>query len=340
MREVIWIRRLAFIGAHPVFRRRGARRLHAPVEFRARLPGLAGLLRAHRAHGQRGALRERRRRAQGVGRDDPSLLREHAGPHHRRDRRAVDPRAARARRERGVRAGAAGAGGAAGHARHAHRHLAAQAADRHRPPGRRTNYLRAAVVAVAVDARRRRGRWTATPCSPATGWSKAAARARLWAGLALAALALQVALGGWTSSNYAARRLPGCAEVPGPVDPRGGLPGRLRAVARPRHQLRRRRARSSRRAWPSISRIAWAPWWPRSCCCSRRSAHSAAWAPGRAGPALAVLAALAAQISIGVFMVLRAFPLELAAAHNAGAALLVGATVLLNRKLRPVADFR
>jgi heme A synthase len=39
-------------------------------------------------------------------------------------------------------------------------------------------------------------------------------------------------------------------------------------------------------------------------------------------------------------MVLRAFPLELAAAHNAGAAALVAATVWLNRRLRPVADFR
>ena len=56
--------------------------------------------------------------------------------------------------------------------------------------------------------------------------------------------------------------------------------------------------------------------------------------------ALAVIGALALQVSIGIFMVLRAFPLELAAAHNAGAALLVGATVLLNRRLRPVADFR
>ena len=34
------------------------------------------------------------------------------------------------------------------------------------------------------------------------------ARARLWAGLALAALAVQVALGGWTSSNYAAVACP------------------------------------------------------------------------------------------------------------------------------------
>jgi cytochrome c oxidase assembly protein subunit 15 len=55
---------------------------------------------------------------------------------------------------------------------------------------------------------------------------------------------------------------------------------------------------------------------------------------------VAVLLAVALQLSIGVFMVLRAFPLPLAAAHNAGAALLVGATVLLNRKLRPIADFR
>ena len=62
--------------------------------------------------------------------------------------------------------------------------------------------------------------------------------------------------------------------------------------------------------------------------------------PGPRRAALAVLAALAAQISIGVFMVLRGFPLELAAAHNAGAALLVASTVWLNRRLWPVRDFR
>jgi cytochrome c oxidase assembly protein subunit 15 len=53
-----------------------------------------------------------------------------------------------------------------------------------------------------------------------------------------------------------------------------------------------------------------------------------------------VLAALTLQLSIGVFMVWRAFPLPLAAAHNAGAALLVAATIWLNRSLRPVPDFR
>ena len=49
---------------------------------------------------------------------------------------------------------------------------------------------------------------------------------------------------------------------------------------------------------------------------------------------------VALQLSIGVFRVWRAFPVPLAAAHNAGAALLVAATVWLNRSLRPVPDFR
>ena len=47
-----------------------------------------------------------------------------------------------------------------------------------------------------------------------------------------------------------------------------------------------------------------------------------------------VLAALAMQLIIGVSMVLRGFPLWLATAHSAGAALLLMATVGLNRALR------
>ena len=58
MREVIWIRRLALIGAILCFGvvvLGGYTRLS---EFRPRLPGLAGLLRTRRAHRQRGALRD------------------------------------------------------------------------------------------------------------------------------------------------------------------------------------------------------------------------------------------------------------------------------------------
>lgn len=50
--------------------------------------------------------------------------------------------------------------------------------------------------------------------------------------------------------------------------------------------------------------------------------------------AYAVLAALVLQLLIGITMVLRAFPLPLATAHNAGAALLLLATVALVRALR------
>jgi cytochrome c oxidase assembly protein subunit 15 len=47
-----------------------------------------------------------------------------------------------------------------------------------------------------------------------------------------------------------------------------------------------------------------------------------------------VLGALALQLAFGIFMVLRGFPLWLATAHNAGAALLLLATLALNRALR------
>ena len=55
-------------------------------------------------------------------------------------------------------------------------------------------------------------------------------------------------------------------------------------------------------------------------------------AAGRAG--LAVVAALLLQLCIGIFMVWQGFPLSLATAHNAGAALLLLATLALNHTLR------
>jgi heme A synthase len=41
------------------------------------------------------------------------------------------------------------------------------------------------------------------------------------------------------------------------------------------------------------------------------------------------------QLGVGIFMVLRGFPLSLATAHNAGAALLLLSAVALYRSLRP-----
>jgi len=163
-------------------------------------------------------------------------------------------------------------------------------------------------------------------------------RARLLAGLALAALALQVFLGGWTSSNYAAIScpdLPKCQDQWIPeadfkdafvlwrgldINYTGGvLDHPARVAIHFTHRLGAVLATLLLLA-AALSAL-------------RNLGRGARWA------GIAVLAALALQLSLGVFMVLRAFPLPLAAGHNAGAALLVAAAVWLNRSLRPVAQF-
>jgi cytochrome c oxidase assembly protein subunit 15 len=164
-------------------------------------------------------------------------------------------------------------------------------------------------------------------------------RARIWAALALAALGAQIFLGGWTSSNYAAMAcpdLPRCQDQWIPeadyedafvlwhglgINYAGGVLDHPARVA----------IHFTHRVGAVLASLL-----------LLLAAFHAARGLGT-GPrwaAAAVVAALVFQVGVAVLMVLRAFPLELAAAHNAGAALLVGATVYLNRRLRPVADFR
>jgi heme a synthase len=165
------------------------------------------------------------------------------------------------------------------------------------------------------------------------------ARARLWAGLALAALAIQVFLGGWTSSNYAAVACPDLPRCQNQWIPQADFKdafvlwrglginyagGVLEHPARVAIHFTHRVGAVVTTLLMLLAAYG----------ALRGLGRGARWA------AFAVLVALALQLSIGIFMVLQAFPLPLAAAHNAGAALLVGATVFLNRKLRPVADFR
>src|SRR3954470_19730221 len=156
-------------------------------------------------------------------------------------------------------------------------------------------------------------------------------RARLFAGLALAALAVQVWLGGWTSSNYAAVAcpdLPTCQNqwVPDAdykdafvlwrglgINYAGGVLDPPARVA----------IHFTHRVGAVVTSLL-----------MLIAVFSAFTGLGR-GPrwaGVAVLAALGLQLSIAYLMVKGAFPLPLAAAHNAGAALLVGATVLLNRR--------
>jgi cytochrome c oxidase assembly protein subunit 15 len=162
--------------------------------------------------------------------------------------------------------------------------------------------------------------------------------ARLFAGLATAALAVQIFLGGWTSSNYAAVAcpdLPRCQNQWVPeadyadafvlwrglgINYAGGVLDHPARVAI--HFTHRVGAVVASALLLLAAFFAF-----------RGLGSGPRWA------GVLVVAALAFQIAVAVFMVLRAFPLELAAAHNAGAALLVAATVYLNRKLRPIADF-
>lgn len=173
----------------------------------------------------------------------------------------------------------------------------------------------------------------------ASGGGRLRSRAGVWARrlaiLGLVVLACQIALGGWTSSNYAAIACPDFPTCQGSwwphmdfrhafvvwhplgIDYQGGVlsnPARtaihfthrlgalvttcvlLAAVLTALRQRERRRARVA---------------------------------------AVAVLVALAAQLTIGISMVLRGFPLWLATAHNAGAALTLLAVLALIHSLRP-----
>jgi len=157
--------------------------------------------------------------------------------------------------------------------------------------------------------------------------------ARRVALLGLIVLALQIALGGWTSSNYAAVACPDfptCQNAWWPrsdyrhafvlwhglnIDYEGGvLDNAARVAIHFTHRLGAlittlvltlAAALVLRLRGLSVARL----------------------------PAAAVLAALLLQLSLGISMVMRGFPLALATAHTAGAALLLLATLALLRAL-------
>ena len=184
----------------------------------------------------------------------------------------------------------------------------------------------AAVVAGArAAARATRGRQPPAAADRCAGRGLLA-RASAWRSLGLMALALQIALGGWTSSNYAAIA---CPDLPTCQGPGGRRPISDRAFVLWRglgHQLRGRGARQSGAgrdpADPPAGRAGGEPGAAGGGTCGA----APAWPSGRA-PAACLLAAVALQLTIGVAMVLRGFPLWLATAHNAGAALLLLATL-------------
>jgi cytochrome c oxidase assembly protein subunit 15 len=172
--------------------------------------------------------------------------------------------------------------------------------------------------------------------APARRDVKAAERpVRRLAITALAALVLQILLGGWTSSNYAAVACPDFPTCQGSFLPQAefrdafvlwrGLGrdyegGVLTAPARTAiHYAHRLGAVLAGLLLVAVALSSW-----------RR-----AQTPGTRVAAAAVGVAVLAQWLIGVNLIWQGFPLALGTAHNAGAALLLLATVTLVRQLWP-----
>ena len=184
---------------------------------------------------------------------------------------------------------------------------------------------------VLTLGRRGGGAWTS-----ATAFvGKPLQRARRLAIAGLITLALQIALGGWTSSNYAAVACPDFPRCQGlwlpatdydaafvmwrglGVNYEGGvLDQPARVAIHVTHRLGALAA-SVVLLWAAAMVLRY-----RQDLAARRAAY-------------AVMIALGLQLSIGIATVIQGFPLWLATTHNAGAALLLLATVALNRTLRP-----
>ncbi len=158
--------------------------------------------------------------------------------------------------------------------------------------------------------------------------------------LATIMLGIQIVLGGWTSSNYAATAcpdLPTCQNAWWPadmdwadafvlwrgldIDYTGGV---LEHPARVAIHFTHRIG-----AVLATLAVLWAAW------LALQAALAGDGPTGgvRLGARLAI-AAVILQVLIGVFMVLQAFPLTLAAGHNGGAAVLLLAMLNLNWQLR------
>jgi cytochrome c oxidase assembly protein subunit 15 len=181
------------------------------------------------------------------------------------------------------------------------------------------------------------GMQTRGAARPAFGGGGGGEAMRIALGLAvvgLIALGVQIALGGWTSSNYAAVACPDfpkCQNAWWPhtdyknafvlwrglgVNYEGGvLHNPARVAIHLTHRLGALVATLALglAAVFVITRPALAAVRPR---------------------AFALLAALALQLAIGISMVLKTFPLRLATAHTAGAAVLLLATLALVRRLQ------
>jgi cytochrome c oxidase assembly protein subunit 15 len=152
--------------------------------------------------------------------------------------------------------------------------------------------------------------------------------------VALIALSLQIVLGGWTSTNYAAVSCPDFPQCQASWWPEADfadafVPWRGLGVNYEGGVL----ALSARVAIHFTHRLGAVVATLLLLFVAIRTLLVRREGQTRAA-AIAVLLALVLQLTIGISMVVRGFPLWLATAHNAGAALLLLSTLALNRAVR------
>jgi cytochrome c oxidase assembly protein subunit 15 len=176
----------------------------------------------------------------------------------------------------------------------------------------------------------RQGRWGASSPPGVRG------RLRLWVWLGIALLLLQISLGGWTSTNYAAL---GCTEFPTCYGGQWWPPtdfseafvlwrglgvnyefGVLDSAARTAIHLTHRIGALLVLVYLGL--LAWRLW------------HGPAGGGWR-GLGIALVLAVAMQVGLGITNVLGALPLPVAVAHNGGAVVLMLILLTLLHRLSP-----
>lgn len=166
--------------------------------------------------------------------------------------------------------------------------------------------------------------WLALSESPHTP-QPALKQLRPWAAVTLAIVAAQVALGGWVSANYAALACPDLPLCRGQVVPQMDFANAFHVLRElgqtPQGELLSNEALTaihwSHRIFALVALTA----------VLLLAARTYALLPGMA---LALATVVLLQFALGVANVVFSLPLPLAAAHNAGAALLVAALVVIN----------
>jgi cytochrome c oxidase assembly protein subunit 15 len=161
------------------------------------------------------------------------------------------------------------------------------------------------------------------PRRSATG----ARRLRAWAAAGLAVLACQIALGGWVSSNYAAIACPDFPTCHGAWVPEMDFGHAFTA----RRELGMTAA-GAPLPQEALAAIQWSHRVGAVATALLLGGLGVALArtPGFAAHALVLVVLLGGQVALGVANVLMRLPLVLAVAHNAGAALLLAALVVIN----------